>query len=165
MCWKKCFNYWLILSHLQSTGHAFREKCNLHTDYNNQEIFIFELVSLKVDFFFLLSRYSLFHMSVRQPYAEFFFFFLTRFRDARKHVLLSLFYKSNILLILWVYRNKIILSCFIIRKQSCCLENKSSAVVLHRPYHTYFLSTFNSQITSCGPVEDSQRARMWPVQQ
>ncbi len=34
---------------LQSTGHAFREKCNLHTDYNNQEIFVFELVHLKVD--------------------------------------------------------------------------------------------------------------------
>ncbi len=33
----------------ESTGHAFREKCNLHTDYNNQEIFVFELVRLKVD--------------------------------------------------------------------------------------------------------------------
>ncbi len=42
--------------------------------------------------------------------------------------------QSNVLLFLWFYRNKIsfelILSCFIIRKQSCCLENESSAVVL-----------------------------------
>ncbi len=30
-----------------------------------------------------------------------------------------------------------LLSCFIIRKQSCCLENKSSAVVLHTPNYTY----------------------------
>ncbi len=33
----------------ESTGYAFREKCNLPTDYNNQEIFVFELVRLKVD--------------------------------------------------------------------------------------------------------------------
>ncbi len=97
-------------------------------------------------------------MSVRQPYAaEFQFFFLTRssFRDGRKHVLLSLFYKSNVLLLLWVYRTKIsfelILSCFIIRKQSCCLESKSSVVVLHTPNYTYLRLTFNSQINSCGP--------------
>ncbi len=43
------FNYLFILSHLLSTGRAFREKCKLHTAYNNQEIFVFELVHLKVD--------------------------------------------------------------------------------------------------------------------
>ncbi len=43
------FNYLLILSHLLNTGRAFREKCKLHTAYNNQEIFVFELVHLKVD--------------------------------------------------------------------------------------------------------------------
>ncbi len=32
---------------------------------------------------------------------------------------------------------ELILSCFIIRKQSCCLENKSSAVVLRTPNYTY----------------------------
>ncbi len=47
---------------LQSTGHAFREKCNLHTDYNNQELFVFELVRLKVDILNFLYIYSLFHM-------------------------------------------------------------------------------------------------------
>ncbi len=46
---KTYFNYLLILSHLQNTGHDFREKCNLHTDYNHQEIFGFELVHLKVN--------------------------------------------------------------------------------------------------------------------
>ncbi len=34
---------------LQSTEHAFREKCNAHTDYNKQELFVTELVCLKVD--------------------------------------------------------------------------------------------------------------------
>ncbi len=48
---RRYFNYLLILSHLQSRpiGRAFREQCNLHTDYNNQKIFVFELVHLKVD--------------------------------------------------------------------------------------------------------------------
>ncbi len=47
---------------------------------------------------------DIFHMSVREPYAEFWGFFVTRsrFRDGRKHVLffLLLFYKSNVLLLL-----------------------------------------------------------------
>ncbi len=49
---------------LQSSGHAFGEKCYIHTDYNNQEIFVFELVHLQLDIFNLLLTYNLFHMSV-----------------------------------------------------------------------------------------------------
>ncbi len=59
---------------LQRTGCAFREKCNLHTDYNNQEILVFELVRLKVDILNFL--YIAYFTCVRQPYAaEFRFFF------------------------------------------------------------------------------------------
>ncbi len=68
------------------------------------------------------------------PWVSVLFSDALQLQRCRKRVLLSLFYKSNVLLFLWFYRNKIsfelILSCFIIRKQSCCLENESSAVVL-----------------------------------
>ncbi len=138
-----------------STGRTFGEKCNLHTD-------CFSIGSFK-KIHFKLSIHIVYFTCLWGSYMLSFGSFFGRAPASEMAENASCFhYKSNILLFLWVYRNKIsfeqILSCFIIRKQSRCLENKSSAVVLRIPNCDRLL-IHDSQITSCGPVKVSQRAR------
>ncbi len=144
MCWEKGdLNYLLILSHLQSTGHTFRENCNLHTGYNNQEIYVF-LISL------FKSRYS--KRSIDKAYFTCLwgsrmlsfgsFFWRAPASDMPESTSCFHYFTKAMFCSFYEFTEiESVLSCFIIRKQSCCLENKSSAVVLRTPYYSYLRST------------------------